>query len=67
MCRATTPDIVTGAKMSCGTAEIMMWVWTIGAFYLAGVVNQIAIAIALCRRAHAATEPDRHEYWSPEP
>jgi hypothetical protein len=33
--------------------------WVIGAFSLAAVVNQIAIA--LCRRAQAATEPDRHE------
>jgi hypothetical protein len=32
-----------------------MWVWAIGAFSLAAVVNQIAIA--LCRRAQAATEP----------
>ena len=32
-----------------------MWVWTIGAFSLAAVVNQIAIV--LCRRAQAATEP----------
>jgi hypothetical protein len=47
------------------TAEIMMWVWTIGAFYLAAVVNQTAIV--QCRRAQAATEPDLHEQWSPEP
>jgi hypothetical protein len=45
------------------TAEIMMWVWVIGAFSLAAVVNQIAIA--LCRRAQA-TEPDLHEQSSPE-
>ena len=46
------------------TAETMMWVWAIGTFSLAAVVNQIAIA--LCRRAQAATEPDLHEQWSPE-
>jgi hypothetical protein len=37
----------------------MMWGWTIGAFALAAVVNQIAIA--LCRRAQVATGPNRHE------
>jgi hypothetical protein len=63
--RTTTPDVAARAKMSCGTAEIMMWVWTIGAFYLAAVVNQIAIG--QCRRAQTATEPDLHEQWSPEP
>ena len=36
----------------------------IGAFSVAALVNQIAIA--LCRRAQAATEPDLHEQWSPE-
>jgi hypothetical protein len=35
------------------TAEIMMWMWAIGALSLAAVVNQIAIA--LCRSAQAAT------------
>jgi hypothetical protein len=43
----------------------MMWAWTIGAFCLAAVVNQIVIA--LCRRAQVATKPDRHEQWSREP
>ena len=42
----------------------MMWVCAIGAFSLAAVVNQIAIA--LCRRAQATTEPDPHEQSSPE-
>jgi hypothetical protein len=42
----------------------MMWVWAIGAFSLTAVVNQIAIA--LCRRAQAATEPGPHEQSSPE-
>jgi hypothetical protein len=46
------------------TAEIMMWVWAIGALSLAAVVNQIAIA--RCRRAQATTEPDLHEQCSPE-
>jgi hypothetical protein len=36
-----------------------MWPWVIGSLSLAAVVNQIAIA--LCRRAQAATEPDPHE------
>jgi len=39
--------------------------WAIGAFSLAAVVNQIAIA--LCRRAQAATEPDRLKQCSTEP
>jgi hypothetical protein len=38
--------------------------WAVGAFSLAAVVNQIAIA--LCRRAQAVTEPDLHEQSSPE-
>jgi hypothetical protein len=38
--------------------------WAIGAFSLAAVVNQIAIA--LCRRAQA-TEPDRLKQCSTEP
>jgi hypothetical protein len=42
----------------------MMWVWAIGAFSLAAVVNQVAIA--LCRRAQAATEPDLDEQPSSE-
>jgi hypothetical protein len=42
----------------------MMWAWMFGAFSVAAVVNQIAIA--LCRRAHAATEPDPHQEPSPE-
>ena len=41
-----------------------MWVLAFGGFSLAAVVNQIAIA--LCRRAQAATGPDHHEHWSPE-
>jgi len=45
------------------TAETMMWV--IGAFSLAAVVNQIAIA--LCRRAQATTEPDHLKQCSTEP
>jgi hypothetical protein len=43
--------------------RIMMWVWAIGTFSLAAVVQ---IAIALCRRAQAATGPDLHEQLSPE-
>jgi hypothetical protein len=43
----------------------MMWAWSIGACALAAVVNQIAIA--LCRRAQTATEPDLHEQCSREP
>jgi hypothetical protein len=59
LCRTTTPDVAANAKMKArGSAEIMMWVWTIGAFYLAAVVNQIAITP--CRRAQAA-EPGSHE------
>jgi len=46
-------------------AGIMMWAWTIGAFCLAAVMNQIVIA--LCRRAQGTTEPDRHVQWSREP
>jgi hypothetical protein len=42
------------------TAEIMMWVWAIGAFSVAAVVNQIAIV--LCRRAQACTEPYQYEH-----
>ena len=45
------------------TVEIMMWVWAIGAFSVAAVVNQIAIA--LCWRAQDATESDIHEQSSP--
>jgi hypothetical protein len=40
----------------------MMWAWMFGAFSVAAVVNQIAIA--LCRRAQPAT--DLHQEWSPE-
>ena len=36
-----------------------MWVWAIGAFSVAAVVNQIAIVG--CRRAQAVTEPDLHQ------
>ena len=39
---------------------IMMWAWVIGGILLAAVVNQIAIA--LCRRAQVATEPDQYEH-----
>jgi hypothetical protein len=42
----------------------MMWAWAIGVFSVAAVVNQIAIA--LFRRAQAATEPDLHQEPSPE-
>ncbi len=42
----------------------MMWVWAIGTFSLAAVVNQIAIA--LCLRAQVVSEPDPHEQSSPE-
>ena len=38
----------------------MLWASAIGALSLAAVVNQIAIA--LCRRAQAATEPDQYEH-----
>ena len=41
-----------------------MWAWAIGVFSVAAMVNQIAIA--LCRRAQAATEPDLHQERSPE-
>jgi hypothetical protein len=37
-----------------------MWVWAIGAFSVAAVVNQIAIV--LCRRAQACTEPYQYEH-----
>jgi hypothetical protein len=36
-----------------------MWLWTMGAFYLAAVVNQIVIAV--CLRAQADTEPQAPE------
>ena len=79
--RRTTHDIAVRAKMRCGAVKvdratttsktreskavgIMLWALVIGAFSLAAVVNQIAIA--LCRRAQAATEPDLHEERSPE-
>ena len=42
----------------------MMWAWAIGVFSVAAVVNQIAIA--LFRRAQAATEPELHHEPSPE-
>jgi len=42
----------------------MMWAWAIGVFALAAVVNQIAIA--LFRRAQAATEPELHHEPPPE-
>jgi hypothetical protein len=41
------------------TAEITMWPWVIGSLSLAAVVNHIAIA--LCLRAQAVTEPDLHD------
>lgn len=41
-----------------------MWAWTVGAFSVAAVVNQGAIA--LFRRAQAATEADLHQESSPE-
>ena len=41
-----------------------MWAWATGALSVAAVVNQSAIA--LCRRAQSATEPDLHRQWSPE-
>ena len=40
-----------------------MGAWAIGVFSVAGVVNQIAIA--LFRRAQAVTEPDPHQQSSP--
>jgi hypothetical protein len=50
-----------GMRLAVETAVgNMMWVWAIGAFLLAAVVNQIAIA--LCRRAQVATEPDQYEH-----
>jgi hypothetical protein len=39
---------------------MMLWTSAIGALSLAAVVNQIAIA--LCRRAQPATEPDQYEH-----
>jgi hypothetical protein len=40
-----------------------MWAWAIGVTALAAVVH--GVAIALCRRAQAATEPERRESGSP--
>ena len=40
-----------------------MWAWVIGVFAVAAVVNQSAIA--LFRRAQAATEPDVHQRCHP--
>jgi hypothetical protein len=37
----------------------MMWPWVFGVFSVAAVVNQSAIA--LFRRAQAASEPDLHQ------
>jgi hypothetical protein len=48
-----------------GAVGIMMWAWTIGAFFVAAIVHQIAIA--LCRRAQVCTEPDQYEQWPSEP
>jgi hypothetical protein len=42
----------------------MMGAWAIGVFSVTAVVNQIAIA--LFRRAQAATEPDLQQEPSPE-
>jgi len=42
----------------------MMWAWAISSFSLAAVLNQIAIAV--CWRALAATQPDLYKQWSPE-
>jgi hypothetical protein len=42
----------------------MMGAWAIGVFSVAAVVNQGAIAIF--RRAQAATEPDPNQRSSPE-
>ena len=36
-----------------------MWPWVFGVFCVAAVVDQVAIA--LFRRAQAATEPDLHQ------
>jgi hypothetical protein len=41
-----------------------MWPWVFGVFSVVAVVNQSAIA--LFRRAQAATEPDLHQEPSPE-
>ncbi|MDT5240538.1 MAG: hypothetical protein QOD97_2736 [Mycobacterium sp.] len=41
-----------------------MWPWVIGSLSLAAAVNQIAIA--LCRRAQAATGRDHHELVNPQ-
>jgi hypothetical protein len=38
--------------------------WVMGAFSLTAVMNQIAIA--LCRRAQAATGRDHHELVNPQ-
>ena len=46
------------------TAEIIMGAWAICVLSVAAVVNQIAIA--LCRRGQAATEPDLQQEPSPE-
>jgi hypothetical protein len=54
---------MNGFCLATHTAEIMMWAWAIGVFSVAAVVNQIAIA--LFRRAQAATEPDLHQSRHP--
>ena len=54
--RATTPSKTRESK----AVGIMLWASAIGALSLAAVVNQIAIT--LCRRAQAATEPDQYEH-----
>jgi hypothetical protein len=41
----------------------MMWACVVGAFCVAAVVNQGAIAVF--RRAQAVTEPDPHQQSSP--
>jgi hypothetical protein len=41
------------------TAEIMMWEWAIGAFSLAAVVNQIAIALVPARTGRHRTRSSR--------
>jgi len=54
--RATTPSKTRESK----AAGIMLWASAIGSLSLTAVANQIAIA--LCRRAQAATVPHQYEH-----
>ena len=54
--RTTTPSKIGESK----AVGIILWALAIGTLSLAAVVNRIAIA--LCRRAQAATEPHQYEH-----